>query len=126
MTGEPRGSMADRRAMKPRLYRLGRAVLAGYAGVLLLVAGCQTQILYQPRRASEAALIAAARARGLEPWRDAQGRLIGWVRPNPRGDRGAGNSFPRSTAAAGSSTRSRSDRLRARLDGPRCGTRLVK
>lgn len=76
--------MAGRRAMKARLYRLGRVVLAGYAGALLLVAGCQNQILYQPRRGSAAALIADARARGLEPWRNAEGRLIGWVRPNPR------------------------------------------
>ena len=70
--------------MKPRLFRIGRAVLAGYAGSLLLVAGCQNQILYQPRRGSEAGFIAAARQRDLQPWRDAQGRLIGWFRPNPR------------------------------------------
>ena len=70
--------------MRPILFRIGRAVLAGYAGSLLLVAGCQNQILYQPRRGSEARFIAAARQQNLQPWRDAQGRLIGWVRPNPR------------------------------------------
>jgi alpha-beta hydrolase superfamily lysophospholipase len=70
--------------MKRLLFRIGRVVVAGYAGVLLLVAGCQNQLIYHPQRGAEAEFIAAARERGLQPWRDAKGRLIGWVRPNPR------------------------------------------
>ena len=59
-------------------------MLAIYAGLLLLVAGCQNQLLYHPRLGSEAEFGAEARQRDLQPWRDAQGRLIGWFRPNPR------------------------------------------
>lgn len=65
-------------------FRIGRVVLPAYAAALLFVAGCQNQILYQPRRGSEAGFIAEARRRGIGPWRDSQGRLIGWQRPNPR------------------------------------------
>jgi len=59
-------------------------LLLAYIAVLLLVAGCQNRILYQPRRGAEENFIASARRKNIEPWRDAQGKLIGWHRPNPR------------------------------------------
>lgn len=70
--------------MKTILFRCGRTVLLTYAVLLLLAAGCQNRILYQPQRGSEAEFVAAAGRRNIQPWRDAQGRLIGWQRPNPR------------------------------------------
>lgn len=70
--------------MKTILFRCGRTVLLTYAVLLLLAAGCQNRILYQPQRGPEAEFVAAAGRRNIQPWRDAQGRLIGWQRPNPR------------------------------------------
>jgi hypothetical protein len=70
--------------MKTILLRLGRGLLLLYVVLLLLVAGCQNRILYQPRRGSEEAFIAAGGRENIRPWRDAQGRLIGWHRANPR------------------------------------------
>ncbi len=70
--------------MKTFLFRIGRALLAAYVGLLLLIAGCQNRILYLPQRGSEEAFVAEARRKNMLPWRDAAGRLIGWVRPNPR------------------------------------------
>lgn len=70
--------------MKTFLFRLGRALLVAYVVVLLLVAGCQNKLLYQPQRGSEEDFVAAARRKCIQPWRDAQGRIIGWHRPNPR------------------------------------------
>ena len=70
--------------MKSLLFRLGRAVLLAYVILLLLVAGCQNSILYHPQRGSEEDFVATARRQNIQPWRDAQGRLIGWHRPNPR------------------------------------------
>jgi pimeloyl-ACP methyl ester carboxylesterase len=70
--------------MKTFLFRAGRALLLAYIVLLLLVAGCQNRILYLPRRGSEEDFIAAARRRNIQPWRDADGQLIGWRRPNPR------------------------------------------
>ncbi len=70
--------------MKSPFLRLLRAVAIAYVVLLLLLAGCQNRILYQPQRGSEEDFIAAARRRNIQPWRDAQGHLIGWHRPNPR------------------------------------------
>jgi pimeloyl-ACP methyl ester carboxylesterase len=70
--------------MRTFLLRLGRSLLLAYVVVLLLVAGCQNKILYQPQRGSEEDFVAAARKKNIQPWRDAQGRIIGWHRPNPR------------------------------------------
>jgi pimeloyl-ACP methyl ester carboxylesterase len=64
-----------------RLVRIGGLV---YLGFCLLVAGCQSKMLYFPTRHTEAEALALAAQSGLEPWRDAQGRLIGWKRPAPR------------------------------------------
>lgn len=70
--------------MKSPLLRLARVLLLAYVVLLLLVAGCQNKILYQPQRGPEEDFVAAARKKNIQPWRDAQGRIIGWHRPNPR------------------------------------------
>lgn len=70
--------------MKSFLLRVGRTVLLTYIVLLLLVAGCQNSILYHPQHGAEEDFIAAARRKNIGPWRDAQGRLIGWHRPNAR------------------------------------------
>lgn len=66
------------------LLRLGRAVLLGYAATLVLVAGCQNRLIYFPARGPEEDFIARGARLGMKPWRDADGRLVGWHRPNPR------------------------------------------
>lgn len=64
-----------------------RAVL-GLSGlyllVCLLVALGQRGFMYFPARASEEEALRRARSLGLVPWRDDQGRLLGW-RPERRG-----------------------------------------
>ena len=70
--------------MKTFLFRLGRVALLVYTGLLLLVAGCQSSLLYFPKRGEEEAMIGEARLQKIHPWRDANGRLIGWHGPNPR------------------------------------------
>jgi len=72
--------------MKSLVFRLGRAALLTYLILLLLVAGCQNAILYHPERGTEENFIAAARRKNIQPWRDENGRLIGWQRPNPRAE----------------------------------------
>jgi len=70
--------------MKRLLFQFGRAVLLACVVLLLLVAGCQNSILYHPQRGTEEDFIGVARKKHIEPWHDAQGRLIGWHRPNAR------------------------------------------
>ena len=70
--------------MKTFLFRLGRVALLVYIGLLLLLAGCQNSLLYFPKRGEEDAMIRDAQRQKLQPWRDRQGQLIGWHRPNPR------------------------------------------
>lgn len=72
------------RPMWKTVLTVSRTLLVAYIVLLLLVAGCQNRILYQPQRGPEDAFVAAAREKGIQPWRDAQGRVIGWHRPNPR------------------------------------------
>jgi len=70
--------------MKRLLFRLVRVCGLVYIGLCLLAAGCQSKMLYFPTRHTETEALALAKESGLEPWRDAQGRLIGWKRPAPR------------------------------------------
>lgn len=55
-------------------------LLSVYLGATLLLALFQRSLLYYPTRAPEDAMIREAAAWNLEPWRDAQGTLIGWRR----------------------------------------------
>lgn len=54
-----------------------------FAALVFLLFLAQRRMMYFPTRLPEAHAITLARAEGLEPWRDAQGRLIGWRAPHP-------------------------------------------
>lgn len=69
--------------MKRFLLRLLRGFAIAYVLVLFVVAGCQSKMIYHPRVNPEPVLLRMAREQGIEPWRDADGQLIGWRRPNP-------------------------------------------
>jgi hypothetical protein len=56
-----------------------------YALLCLLAFAFQRRLTYFPQRAREADLLAQAGRIGLEPWRDAGGRLIGWQARHPGG-----------------------------------------
>lgn len=65
-----------------RLRRLG-VVLARdaaliWVGVLLVMGGCQSRYIYYPRTGPEADLAQEALGVRLSPWRDGEGRIIGW------------------------------------------------
>jgi pimeloyl-ACP methyl ester carboxylesterase len=66
------------------LFRLARISVLVYLGLCLVVAGCQNKMLYFPTKCTEPDALARAKEAGLEPWRDARGKLIGWKRPAPR------------------------------------------
>ena len=70
--------------MKKALVRLLRFLSLGYVLIVLAVAGCQNSLLYHPRVLPEPVLLQAAPAKGVEPWRNTAGALIGWRIPNPR------------------------------------------
>ncbi len=70
--------------MKSLLIRLVRICLLVYLGLCLLIAGCQSQMLYFPTRLTESAALERASVSRLAPWRDAHGKLIGWKRPAPK------------------------------------------
>lgn len=56
-----------------------------YLGLCLLVFLVQRRMLYFPTRLSEDRALGLAKTQGLEPWRDAQGRLLGWRARHPGG-----------------------------------------
>lgn len=57
---------------------LARDVALVWAGVLLVMAGCQSRYIYFPRTGTEADLTQEALGVRLSPWRDGEGQLIGW------------------------------------------------
>jgi pimeloyl-ACP methyl ester carboxylesterase len=71
--------------MRP-LFRLARICVLVYVGLCLLAAGCQNRMLYFPTKQTEPDALSRAADNGLAPWRDAQGKLIGWKRPAPRAE----------------------------------------
>ncbi len=66
------------------LLRLARLAAIIYIIVCLVVAGCQSKMLYFPTTMTEKSAISRAAVNLLEPWRDAGGKLIGWTRPAPQ------------------------------------------
>lgn len=60
------------------LFRLLIWCVGLYGALCLLVFLFQRSLLYVPSRYGESEGVKIARAHGLEPWRDAQGRLRGW------------------------------------------------
>lgn len=55
-----------------------RIALLAYGGLVVLMALGQRQYIYFPVRASEADLFGLAGRMNLAPWRDPEGRVIGW------------------------------------------------
>ncbi|MFO7820706.1 MAG: alpha/beta fold hydrolase [Lentisphaeria bacterium] len=53
-------------------------IIVGYLGLVFFMAGCQRSLIYYPERESGVELRRQAEARGLEPWLDSKGTLIGW------------------------------------------------
>jgi hypothetical protein len=45
-----------------------------------MLASMQRTFMYHPQRGTEQEFLAMAPAQKVEPWRDSQGRLIGWKR----------------------------------------------
>ncbi len=70
-----------------RLLRVGAAV---YLGLLVLLALLQRTLIYFPSHAPEAELLAEAARKGVEPWRDSGGQIIGWKHAG-RAQRNAAN-----------------------------------
>jgi pimeloyl-ACP methyl ester carboxylesterase len=57
--------------------------LAVYCGVFLALVLMQRTFMYHPQRGSEQEFLALAPQAKLQPWRDANGVLIGWKRTHP-------------------------------------------
>ncbi|MBK9796018.1 MAG: alpha/beta hydrolase [Holophagaceae bacterium] len=55
--------------------------LAAYAGLCLAAFLGQRRLMYFPERTSEREALQRAARLGLGPWRDGEGRIIGWRRP---------------------------------------------
>lgn len=60
--------------------RICRFFLILYAGLVLVVAGCQRGLIYYPERAAEEALRQRASAMGWEAWKDGEDQFAGWHR----------------------------------------------
>jgi uncharacterized protein len=63
------------------LLRWVRLALVIYGVILVLVTIFQRRLIYFPPRGAESEVIAQAAAAGLEPWRDGEGALVGFLRP---------------------------------------------
>lgn len=61
--------------------RLVGSLVLGYLLLVLIVAGCQRSMIYYPSQDAEHTLRKEADRVGLEPWLDAEGKLIGWKTP---------------------------------------------
>jgi hypothetical protein len=69
------------------LIVITRIIVLVYVGLVILLAGCQRQMIYYPSKAREADLLVEARLSGMEPWRNEQGELIGWRAASDNPDR---------------------------------------
>jgi uncharacterized protein len=67
------------------IFRVMRAAVLIYLGLLLLLAGFQRRLIYFPAKGTEEALRARAVERAMLPWEDAHGQLIGWRQPPRNG-----------------------------------------
>lgn len=66
------------RAVRRGLWRVLRVAILVYVGLLILLAVLQRRLIYLRSQAPETRLVARAAEAGLEPWRDAEGTIIGW------------------------------------------------
>ena len=60
------------------LWRALRVAVLVYVGLLVLLAVLQRRLIYLRMQAREVPLVARAAEVGLEPWRDADGVIVGW------------------------------------------------
>jgi predicted alpha/beta-hydrolase family hydrolase len=69
------------------LVRLMRLALALVVGLVLIFFFLQRDMIYYPLRSTEDELLGQAASFGLDPWRDAAGKRIGWrtQKENPTG-----------------------------------------
>jgi pimeloyl-ACP methyl ester carboxylesterase len=68
---------------KSRLFRLLRLPVTIYALLCVLVGVFQRRIIYFPFHKTEAAMLTEAAELGCQPWRNADGAIIGWKRSRP-------------------------------------------
>lgn len=68
---------------KTLLRRTALVFSIPYAAVCVLLYAKQDTLVYLARTAPEASQLAEAPRRGVEPWRSAEGALLGWRRSNP-------------------------------------------
>lgn len=71
--------------MKTLFLRLLIVLVAGYAGLCLLVFLAQRRLLFFPQRQEPGSALREARIRNLEPWKDETGRILGWRAKHPSG-----------------------------------------
>lgn len=67
------------------LIRILRIIVLVYAGLLVLLAGCQRRFIYYPERLHKDQAFKAARQAGLKPWIDSDGEFCGWRSRNDGG-----------------------------------------
>ncbi len=65
--------------------RISRFFIILYAGLVLVVAGCQRGLIYYPERAAEEAMRQRASAMGWEVWKDGEGQFSGWRHADQKG-----------------------------------------
>lgn len=75
--------------MKMAAMKVLRVIVLAYLGMILYLSGCQKSFIYYPNRAAESDLLAMAAYHRVEPWRDAEERIIGWFRKDARATTGA-------------------------------------
>ena len=71
--------------VKTLILRLLIMLVAGYAGLCLLLFLAQRRLLYFPQQQEPGSALREARIRNLEPWRDETGRILGWWAKHPSG-----------------------------------------
>jgi hypothetical protein len=64
--------------MKSKLFRTLRSLAVPYVVLTVLVGALQRFLIYHPSHETEPVMLAHARTRHCEPWRDADGAIIGW------------------------------------------------
>jgi pimeloyl-ACP methyl ester carboxylesterase len=65
---------------KTILIKILVVLVAAYAMCLLVLYFSQRSLMYHPDKGDEKTFLSLASERGVLPWRDAQGQLIGWKR----------------------------------------------
>jgi uncharacterized protein len=78
------------RSLNPWFAGLLELLILGflaYAGLCLAAFLAQRRLMYFPDRSSEQESLQRATRLGLAPWRDPEGRLLGWRRPGALGTR---------------------------------------